>query len=250
MFWRTRKVSIIVAPHGSTKSWNRVMSLPVLVSVIVAVAGLLLLLVTMLLQVADLSARSRETETLRAENAALEKRVRRVEELEAELTRLQEFETRIRRWAGIDTSTLPASARAARRSHWEKEEADLAEIPSLSPINGWVSRGFEQGPEGHAGLDLVQETGSPVRASALGIVRFAGWDDTYGNLVILDHGNGFTTLYGHNESLNVREGDLVPRGESIARLGNTGRSSAPHLHFEIRLDDEPLDPAFLLSVET
>ena len=84
----------------------------------------------------------------------------------------------------------------------------------------------------------------------MGIVRFADWDDTYGNLVVLDHGNGFTTTYGHNETLLVQQGDLVPRGAAIARLGNTGRSSAPHLHFEIRLENEPLDPAFLLSVGT
>lgn len=67
-------------------------------------------------------------------------------------------------------------------------------------------------------------------------------------MVVLDHGNGFTSLYGHNEALLVHEGDLVARGEPIARLGSTGRSSAPHVHFEVRLEDEPLDPAFLISI--
>jgi murein DD-endopeptidase MepM/ murein hydrolase activator NlpD len=107
-----------------------------------------------------------------------------------------------------------------------------------------------RGPEGHEGIDFVGETGTPVHASALGVVRFAGWDDTFGNLVILDHGNGFTSYYGHNDSLLVATGDLIPRGQTVARLGTTGRSSAPHVHFEVRLDDEPLDPAFLLSAES
>ena len=66
----------------------------------------------------------------------------------------------------------------------------------------------------------------------------------------MDHGNGFTTRYGHNEALLVETGEPVPRGGVVARLGSTGRSSAPHLHFEVRLEDEPLDPAWLLVDET
>jgi len=246
----TTKVSIIVAPHGSERSWNRIVSVPVLAGIGVALVLGILLTLVLLLQVADLSARSRELSRLRNENRDLSRQVEQIDGLQAELVRLQEFETRIRRWAGIDSEALPASAAQVRGQRWREEEAHLAEIPSLSPIEGWVSRGYENGPEGHTGLDLVQEVGTSIRAAAMGVVRFAGWDDTYGNLVVLDHGNGFMTSYGHNESLLVRDGDLVPRGAAIARLGNTGRSSAPHLHFEIRLDDEPLDPAFLLSVDS
>lgn len=249
MFRPMRKVSIIVAPHGSERSWNRVVSVPALIGIGAALVALVLLTLLLLLQVADLSARSRGLARLRTENQDLTRQVERVDELQGELVRLQEFETRIRRWAGIDSDALPASASQVRGQRWREEEAHLAEIPSLPPLAGWVSRGFEGGPDGHTGLDLVQEVGTSVRAAAMGVVRFAGWDDTYGNLVVLDHGNGFMTTYGHNESLLVRDGDLVPRGAAIARLGNTGRSSAPHLHFEIRLEDEPLDPAFLLSVE-
>jgi murein DD-endopeptidase MepM/ murein hydrolase activator NlpD len=250
VFGWTRKVSIIVAPHGGGKSWNRIVPIPALVGVAAGLVGLVLLTLVLALQVAELSARSRELTKLRGENKELSQKIARVDELQAELTRLQEFETRIRRWAGIDSDALPASAAEVKGQRWREEEAHLADIPSLCPIEGWVSRGFESGEDGHPGVDLVQEVGTSVRAAAMGVVRFAGWDDTYGNLVVLDHGNGFTTTYGHNESLLVRNGDIVPRGAPIARLGNTGRSSAPHLHFEIRLEDEPLDPAFLLSVET
>lgn len=247
MLQGSRKISVILAPHGSSKSWTRVVSLPALA---LAGLGLIVLVVLVLglgIQVADLSARTREVEALRRENAELRGQTRRVAELEAELTRIQELETRVRRWAGIEPGAQAPGALAAGSFDWEREESFLAEIPTLAPIAGWVSRGFERGAEAHVGLDLAQETGTPVRASGWGIVRFAGWDDTYGNLVVLDHRNGFTSLYGHNEALLVREGDLVARGELIARLGNTGRSTAPHLHFEVRLEDEPLDPAFLIS---
>jgi murein DD-endopeptidase MepM/ murein hydrolase activator NlpD len=156
------------------------------------------------------------------------------------------LETRVRRWAGIEGGAEAPGALAAGSFDWEREQTLLAEIPTLAPLEGWTSRGFERAPEGHKGLDLAQKSGTPIQAAGWGVVRFAGWDDTFGNLVVLDHGNGFTSLYGHNEALLVREGDLVARGEPIARLGSTGRSSAPHLHFEVRLEDEPLDPAFLI----
>jgi murein DD-endopeptidase MepM/ murein hydrolase activator NlpD len=246
MFRWSRKISIIVAPHGSSQSWNRDVSLPVLVGVGAGLIALVLALMVALLQVAELSARTRELARLREENAEVRDKAKRVRELEADLARLQEFETRIRRWAGIEDA-LAASPEPAGESRWEREDAQLAAIPSLAPIEGWVSRGFVRGEEGHEGIDFVGQTGTPVLASALGTVQFAGWDDTFGNLVILDHGNGFTTFYGHNDSILVALGDVVLRGETVAKLGNTGRSSAPHVHFEIRLNDEPLDPAFLLS---
>ncbi|GJM43547.1 MAG: hypothetical protein DHS20C21_03890 [Gemmatimonadota bacterium] len=246
----SRKISIIVAPHGSSKSWNRVVSEPVLIGLALALITLVLLTLFLLLQVADLAARAREVESLRSENTEMAIQLEGVEALEAELSRLQVFETRIRRWAGIDLAHDGAGQGAGLATRWQREDARLAEIPALAPLEGWVSLGFEPGPDGHAGVDLVQEVGTPIRSAALGVVRFAGWNETYGNLVILDHGNGFTTTYGHNETLMVQEGDLVPRGQIIANLGNTGRSSAPHLHFEIRLEDEPLDPAFLVELQT
>ena len=248
---KPRKVSIIVAPHGSPKSWSRDVSVPALIGIGAALAALLVLVLVLLVQVVELTARSREAAALREENADLGSRARRVLDLEAELARLQEFETRIRRWAGIEFRNGQAAGEGERGRHrWERDENLLAEMPTLPPVDGWASRGFESGPEGHLGIDFVGETGTPVLAAALGVVRFAGWDDTFGNLVVLDHGNGFTSMYGHNESVLVEPGDLIPRGQAVARLGNTGRSSAPHVHFEVRLDDEPLDPAFLLSSGT
>jgi murein DD-endopeptidase MepM/ murein hydrolase activator NlpD len=81
-----------------------------------------------------------------------------------------------------------------------------------------------------------------IRAADSGIVIFAGWYGGYGYAVVIDHGNGIATLYGHTSKLYVAEGQAVKRGDAIAAVGSTGLSTGPHLHFEVRQDGEPVDP--------
>ena len=99
----------------------------------------------------------------------------------------------------------------------------------------------------HAGTDFGAETGSPIQAAETGIVIFAGWYGGYGNAVILDHGGGVTTLYGHASQLYVSEGETVKKGDAIAAVGSTGLSTGPHLHFEVRRNGEPVDPMDYLA---
>lgn len=94
----------------------------------------------------------------------------------------------------------------------------------------------------HSGLDIGGEYGLPIYAAAAGTVIHAGWISGYGNTVIIDHGGGVTTLYGHNESLNVGEGEFVSQGQVIAQCGSTGNSTGPHCHFEVRENGEPVSP--------
>ncbi|WP_264324371.1 murein hydrolase activator EnvC family protein [Romeriopsis navalis] len=94
----------------------------------------------------------------------------------------------------------------------------------------------------HAGLDFAADYGEVIRSAAPGYVIFAGWYGGYGNTVIVDHGNGVTTLYAHADGLYVEEGQQVQRGEPIALVGSTGLSTGPHLHFELRSNGEPVDP--------
>lgn len=246
----SRKISLIVAPHGSSKSWNRVVPLPVLVLVPAAllVAGASLFALS--LRVLELGAQAKETAALRRENENLRTQLEGMRDLERELVRLQEFEVRFRRWAGLDLPGRTPTRRAApglRSYDWEEE--DLAAIPSATPVEGWISREFEPGQNGHEGLDIAAASGTPVVSAAAGVVRYAGWDETYGNVVLLDHEFGFTSLYGHNDTLLVKTGQEVRREQPIARLGNTGRSSAPHLHFEVRLTEHALDPIALVTRE-
>lgn len=94
----------------------------------------------------------------------------------------------------------------------------------------------------HAGLDFGADYGTIIRAADSGTVIFAGWYGGYGNAVIIEHGDGLTTLYGHTSELYVQEGETVQRSQPIAAVGSTGLSTGPHLHFEVRRDGEPTDP--------
>lgn len=119
----------------------------------------------------------------------------------------------------------------------------------LRPTNGPVTDSFggrtnpvTGQPGMHNGVDFADPTGTPIAASKSGVVTYAGWISGYGNTVIIDHGGGVTTLYGHANSLNVSVGQQVTRGETIAFVGSTGQSTGPHLHFEIRFNNVPKDP--------
>lgn len=122
-------------------------------------------------------------------------------------------------------------------------------MPSRGPITSQFGSRFHPVlgySRFHAGTDFGAEQGSPIQAAETGVVIFAGWYGGYGNAVIVEHGDGLTTLYGHASRLNVREGQTVKKGDVIAAVGTTGLSTGPHLHFEVRRNGEPVDPmAFL-----
>jgi len=109
-----------------------------------------------------------------------------------------------------------------------------------------VTREFQTGEDSivatHFGLDVAARESTPVVSTADGIVTFADWDQNLGWLVKIDHGYDMSTRYGHNARLRVDLGQAVRRGQIIALVGNTGRSTAPHLHYEVWKDDVPVDP--------
>lgn len=115
------------------------------------------------------------------------------------------------------------------------------------PVHGRVTSAF--GPrrgKPHEGIDLGAPQGSPVVASRVGRVQWAGPRGGYGQLVELDHGNGWTSRYAHLSGVAVRRGQIVGAGQRIGAVGQTGRSTGPHVHFEIRWHGRPLDPARLV----
>lgn len=117
--------------------------------------------------------------------------------------------------------------------------------PDSWPLSeaGFVTRALlEDAPADHPGLDIAVPEGTWVRAAGAGIVLDVGEDPVYGSFVTLDHGDGLVTLYGHASRTFVTRGQQIRRNEVIALSGNSGRSTAPHLHFEVRRDGEPLDP--------
>lgn len=127
-------------------------------------------------------------------------------------------------------------------------------VPNSAPVAGPVGSGFgfRQDPFSghtalHTGLDFPIDTGTPVAAAAGGVVILAEMHAAYGNLVEVDHGNGLVTRYAHNSKMLVKPGDIVRRGQPISAVGSTGRSTGPHLHFEVLVDGVPQDPAKFLA---
>jgi len=96
----------------------------------------------------------------------------------------------------------------------------------------------------HDGIDFAGSTGDPIRAAAAGVVVFSGTMRGYGRVVVVDHGGGMSTLYAHCSAVLAREGREVGRGSVIARVGSTGQSTGPHLHFEVRRNGNPIRPPF------
>ena len=94
----------------------------------------------------------------------------------------------------------------------------------------------------HTGLDIAASTGTPVVAANTGTVIKAGWNNSYGNLLMIDHGGGIVTLYAHNSSLLAKVGDVVSKGQTVAKIGSTGMSTGPHLHFEVRVNGQYKNP--------
>ena len=107
---------------------------------------------------------------------------------------------------------------------------------------GWRTHPIYGDARYHSGIDIGGDYGQPIYAAASGTVVYAGWISGYGYAVIIDHGGGVSTLYGHNEELNVGEGQSVSKGDVIAYCGSTGNSTGPHCHFEVRVDGEPVSP--------
>jgi murein DD-endopeptidase MepM/ murein hydrolase activator NlpD len=137
--------------------------------------------------------------------------------------------------AAQDPAVGPASSGAGR---------PLADKIRFVPARGPVSRGYiGSGAKAHEGTDIAGKVGTPVVAAGAGRVVRAEVDPVFGNVVVIDHGGGVETLYGHNERLLVQAGDWVEAGQQIAEMGSTGMSSAPHLHFEIHVGGKSIDPA-------
>ena len=127
-------------------------------------------------------------------------------------------------------------------------------IPTVKPVNslwsasnfGWRIDPFTGALAMHEGIDFIAEKGTPIMAAADGLVTVAEFHPQYGNMIEIDHGNDFSTRYAHASKLLVKPGEVTRRGQKIAEIGTTGRSTGPHLHFEVRYKGVPQNPAKFL----
>jgi murein DD-endopeptidase MepM/ murein hydrolase activator NlpD len=134
--------------------------------------------------------------------------------------------------------------------HMQEQRNILACTPTIRPVEGgYISSifGYRISPfterkEFHKGLDIATQMGTPIAATADGVVSFSGEKGTMGNMIVINHGYGFTTRYGHCKELLKKKGDAVKRGEVIATVGNSGRSTGPHVHYEVQLNKVQVNP--------
>ena len=267
--------SLIIAPHGTgtavTFDLPANVGVMVLVLVVVFFAGIAFVGVTYT-KLAVLALRATK---LRAENVVLRKENDKIKEIQAELARIESLKQQIEAWAGIAEKQGQGTGAEAVDLHstndWPRRYTYAIMKPfyegtaayskgMLLPAQGWISRSFsgktegaagvaaDGGDVGHPGIDIVAAKGTPVRCALDGTVRSAGWDETYGNLVVVEHADSLQTLYAHNDKILVKEGDHVTKGQIIAVLGSTGKSTAPHLHFEIMKNNRPVDPGTYLDL--
>ncbi len=131
----------------------------------------------------------------------------------------------------------------------EQQKNLLAHTPSIRPCDGWVSSrfGYRVSPftgrrEFHGAFDIANREGTPIVAPANGVVTYAGKKRLLGNYLVIDHGYGLVTSYGHLAKMNVKRGEKIKRGEIVAQMGNTGRSTGPHLHYIVKLNGVPVNP--------
>lgn len=187
------------------------------------------------------------------------------EELSAVYKQTREIEKLLDQWKGLRKkleASLPTNHRPSTNDQKVVEglksslgllqselQRLIASTPSEWPVRGRVSSGvgnrldpWTGEPEFHAGLDIPEAIGTPVRAAADGTVNFSGNRKGGGQVVVLDHGQGIVTKYAHLSRIHVKKGQTVRKGEEIAAVGNTGKSTSPHLHYELRLNGIPVDP--------
>ena len=135
------------------------------------------------------------------------------------------------------------------QAYFEDQKSLLSSTPSVWPIRGWVTSDFGHRLDPftaerimHKGLDISSPFGAPVVSPSDATVIFAGMEGGYGKVLVLDHGFGIKTRYGHLSDINVKVGDRIKRGDHMAAVGNTGRSTGPHLHYEVRVNGVPENP--------
>jgi murein DD-endopeptidase MepM/ murein hydrolase activator NlpD len=258
---RPRSVTLVIQRDGSTKTRN--IRIPLwmlrLGTSVVGITGLLLLVVIVLYgplvrAAARVPGMERELARLKTENA-------RVRELSAALDSAESRYSQVRQMMGgaivrdpaVSSSGLPiAPPIRARLASTQADSTAGPTVPRRWPLDetGYITRGQVKAggrDEAHPGIDIAVSVGSLVRASGGATVAQAGQDPEYGFFVLLDHADEYQTMYGHLSRILVTQGTTVASGEVIGLSGNTGRSTAPHLHFEVRQRGSSLDPMTMVK---
>ncbi len=249
-----RYISIFIVPHHKGTQKELEFSYTTLRWLGILGAFLLLFILLLVVNYGHIFWRAGQYELMKKRQVEMETQFGRMGEVNAEIARLKAVENKLNAMLGISrqpdtlkieqiTVQIPASTAISAVSQPSANlpaTSRLATVPAIMPCKGWISAGMSPG---HTGIDIAAREGDPVWAAADGEVSFAGWDNYYGNKIEIKHSDKLNTMYGHNAKLLVKVGDNIKQGQVIALVGTTGQSSGPHLHYEVHLNGQTVDPA-------
>jgi murein DD-endopeptidase MepM/ murein hydrolase activator NlpD len=245
-------VTLMIIPEGAEarrgiriRTW--------LLQVILGAIGVLLVgIILFFLFYGKVIGKAALADSLEAENERLLKYQYKVQLLEHNLNQTRDIVSRLINLAGVDIdfpvmpddSTLFASLDEEGMAAVTRSAGPDLSLPIGLPAKGFITQDFslKDSSHYHPGIDIACAEGTSVLATATGEVVMTGFDEVYGNIVVIKHNDSITTLYGHNKEILVEQGEKVLPGSRIALSGNTGKSTAPHVHYEIRVNDEPINP--------
>ena len=239
-----RKLTFIVVPHGDLETKTLEVSYRKLKVLFWTTVGVVIVLLIMLAVWFTVAAQAARVPGLERELERFEEERAKVDSLAKLLADVETQYERVRQLLGADAPvdgrapTLPELSKSTPASG---PDAPLIDAWPLGTVKGEISKGLTTETD-HAGLDIAVPVSTYIRAAGPGTVAEVGENDAMGKFVRIDHGGGLETLYGHASQLLVTKGAKVERMAMIALSGNTGRSTAPHLHFEIRQNGTPVDP--------
>lgn len=255
-----RKLSILILPARGTRTLRLVVSKNSMRYLRLGVIALLGLGVLLLGDYLHLKLKRTNLQDLRVEAEAQR------EKLSALQRRAHEIQGLLAHWKGLQDklkASLPSQRKVSANSNGNgveelenslgllqgELESLIASIPTSWPANGRVTSGvgrrlspWSKKEEFHSGIDIPNPMGTPIYAPGDGVVGYVGENARNGRAVVLDHGQGITTHYAHLSKTFVKKGERVRKGHQIAAVGNTGRSTSSHLHYEVRVNGTPIDP--------
>ncbi len=269
------RLNVIIVPDEGGHSHRFQVSVIWLKAAAVMVGLFLISIIIAGVSYTAVARRAYEYTRLKSENARLEMENQRIIRVAREVDQSRRILAQIIRSLGghleletpMDAIDTTVFKKALEDSELDNSSADIynpsslsvervmaTSIPSVMPVDGFITQRFFQDhlfrERSHRGIDIAAKTGAVIKAATAGRVVFEGWTPYFGNCLFLYHANGYLTFYGHNHVNLKAISEEVNRGEPIALLGNTGHSSAPHLHFEIWKDGVPVDPLELLRVSS
>jgi murein DD-endopeptidase MepM/ murein hydrolase activator NlpD len=263
-----KEITLVAVPNYQNKSYSKTLSLTVfrilLVVLIISIIGLgvaIFMTTRFYYQMLKINYLTRR-------NAQLENEYSKLQTLKERLVKLEEESQKIKNMLGVDKSPpkvdflslseseMPGPTETIKSTknllppelanQLKKEKVQY--VPAQAPLANYViSKGFDLN---HTGVDLVAPLGTPVSATADGLIKEVGNDSIYGKYVLIEHGTDYTSFYGHLSRIIKTEGTKVTKGDFIGYLGATGQVSAPHLHFEISYKGEKVDPVKILHLKS